>query len=87
MTLLETTMSIVEDAYQRSLDEMTPTERMARVEGYLSWTRDLIARQVRRELGDDVADERIRWEVALRMYESNTQIAALIREQIARISS
>lgn len=61
--------------------------RRLRVEAFLAWTRNLIARQVRAALGPSVADERIRWEVALRMYESDPVVARLIREQIARVSS
>jgi hypothetical protein len=80
-------MTLVEEAYQRGLDAMTPIERIARVEGFLCWTRNLMARQVRAQLGPEVSDERIRWEVALRMYGSSPRMAALIPEQIARVSS
>lgn len=80
-------MSIVEEAYQRGLDAMTPMERMARVESYLAWTRNLIAQQVRQKLGPQISDERVRWEVALWMYGSNPRMAELIEEQIARVSA
>ena len=80
-------MSLVEEAYQRSIDEMPPHQKMARVSAMLRWTRDLITRQVRAELGDSVSDERIRWEVALRMYGSEPVVGRLIREQLARVST
>lgn len=80
-------MSLVEEAYCRAIDAMPPAEKMARVESFLAWTRNLIARQVRAELGEGVGDERIRWEVALRMYDSDPQMDRLIREQIARVST
>ncbi len=80
-------MSLVEDAYQQALDAMPGTQKMARVEAFLAWTRNLITRQVQATLGPSVSDERIRWEVALRMYESDPAVARLIREHMARIFS
>jgi len=80
-------MSLVEEACQQAIDAMPTAQKMARVEAFLAWTRNLIARQVRAALGPSVDDERIRWEVALRMYESDPVVARLIREQIARVSS
>lgn len=80
-------MSLVEDAYQRAVDAIPTVEKMARVEAMLAWTRNLIARQVGATLGATASEERIRWEVALRMYESDPVVARLIREQIARVSA
>lgn len=80
-------MSLVDDAYQQAIDAMQPTEKLARVEALLAWTRNTIARRLRAELGPEASDARIRWETALRMYESEPAIARLIREQIARVSS
>ena len=80
-------MSLVEDAYHQALDAMPPLQKMARVEAFLSWTRNLMARQARTALGSTVSEDRVRWEVALRMYDSNPVIARLIQEQIARVSS
>jgi len=80
-------MSIVESAYQQGIDSMTPAERMARVESFLHWTRDLIARQVTQELGEEISDERLKCEIALRMYDSDPRVERLIREHLARVSS
>jgi len=79
-------MSIVDDAYNRAIDEMPAMQKMALVEWFLYWVRELIARKVRAELGEDVSEERIRWEVALQMYQSDPRMEQLIREQIARVS-
>ena len=79
-------MSVVEDAYEQALDAMPPAQKMARVEAYLSWTRNLIARQLQKSLGPAVSEERLRWEVALRMYESDPGVARLIREHMRRVS-
>ena len=80
-------MSIVEDTYQQAIDEMPAFQKMARLEGFLYWTRNLIARKVRSELGSEVSDERVRWEVALQMYGADPRMEKLIREQIARVST
>jgi hypothetical protein len=80
-------MSMVEDRYQQAIDEMPALQKMARVEGFLYWTRELIARRVRAELGEDTSDERVKWEVALRMYQADARMEQLIREQIARVSA
>ncbi len=80
-------MSLVHEEYQKRIDELPPLAKLARVEALLCWTRNLIARQVRAELGDKVSDERVRWEVALRMYDADPTMARLIQEQIARVSS
>ena len=77
-------MSLVEETYERAMDAMPTAQKMARVEAFLVWTRNLIARQVRETLGPEADDERVRWEVALRMYESEPAVARLIREHMAR---
>lgn len=79
-------MSVVEDAYEQALDAMSPAQKMARVEAYLAWTRNLIARQLRKSLGPEVSEEHLRWEVALRMYESDPGVVRLIREHMRRVS-
>lgn len=52
-------MSLVEEAYLRAVDAMTPAEKFARMHALLNWTRDLYARQLRENLGD-VSEERIK---------------------------
>lgn len=78
---------MVEALYQQAIDEMPALQKMARVEGFLYWTRNLIARKVRAELGEGISEERVRWEVALRMYQADPRMEQLIREQIARVSA
>lgn len=82
----EDDMLLAEAAYQRSVDAMTPHQKMARVSAMVRGIREFMAREIRRELGDAVSNERIRWEVVLRIY-GHEPIAELIREQIARISA
>lgn len=80
-------MPSIEDFYKQAIDEMPVLKKMARVEGFLYWTRELIARRVRAELGEGASDERVKWEVALRMYQADPRMEQLIREQIARVSA
>lgn len=80
-------MSMVEALYQRAIDEMPALQKMARVEGFLYWTRNLMARKIRAELGEGGSEERVKWEVALRMYQSDPRMEQLIREQIVRVSA
>ncbi len=78
-------MSIAQAAYQRAIDEMPGHEKMARIEAMLSWTRNLIARKVQAELGNGLSEQRIRLEVALRMYQADPTTVRLIREQLDRV--
>ncbi len=75
-------MSTVEEAYRQAMDAMTPAEKFARVEGFLSWTRSLLARQIKAELGD-VSEERIKSEVAIRMYGSDPRFRKLLEQREA----
>lgn len=75
-------MTLVEEAYWRAVDAMTGAERVARAEALLHMGREMLARRVRSELGESVSEERIKWEVALRMYESDSRAAKLIREKL-----
>jgi len=82
----ETGMSLVEDAYRRAVEAMTPEEKFARMHALLNWARELYARQLREQLGD-VSDERIKWEVALRQYGSDRKTRELIERKIRDVQS
>jgi hypothetical protein len=75
----------IEIAYQQGIDALTPTERMARVESFLAWTRKTIGRRVVAELGPGLSPERLRCEVALRMYGDDPRIERLIREHLEHV--
>lgn len=77
--------SIAQAAYQQAIDKMPGTKKMARVEGMLSWTRNVIARRVRAELGDQISEQRLRLEVALRMYQGDPKTVRMIRELVAHV--
>ena len=79
-------MSLVEDAYRKAVDAMTPAQKFARMHGMLSWVRDLYARQLRAELGD-VSEERLKWEVALRQYGGDRRTRELIERRLRDVHS
>ncbi len=51
----------------------------------LKWSRDMIARQIITELGP-VSDERLKWEVALRLYGSDRVTRDMIERRLADVS-
>ena len=72
---------IVEQQYNSRMDALSPQERIARCAAMLKWTRDLLARQVTEELGP-LSDERLKWEVARRMYGSESTAKAIIDQRL-----
>lgn len=79
-------MSLVEDAYWKAVNAMTPAEEFARMHALLNWARDLYARQLRDQLGD-VSEERIKWEVALRQYGADRRARELIERKLRDVQS
>ena len=67
------------------MDALSPKERIARCAAMLKWTRDLLARQVNTELGV-ISDERLKWEVAKRMYGSDPTTKAMIDQRLEDVS-
>ena len=66
------------------MDALSPQERIARCAAMLKWTRDLLARQVTEELGP-LSDERLKWEVARRMYGSDPTAKAIIDQRLKNV--
>ena len=77
--------SIVEQQYNSRMDALSPQERIARCAAMLKWTRDLLARQVIAELGA-ISEERLKWEVARRMYGSDPTAKAIIDQRLEDVS-
>jgi hypothetical protein len=82
----ENPMADIEEIYRRAIDAMTPAERLQRVHHFLNWTRNLYARQLREQLGD-VSEERLKWEVALRMYGGDRRTRSLIERKLQDVLS
>jgi len=77
--------SFVEQQYQSRMNSLSPQERVARCAAMLKWTRELLARQVINELGAMPA-ERLKWEVARRMYGSDPTARAIIDRKLDNVS-
>jgi hypothetical protein len=67
------------------MDALSPKERVARSMAMLQWTREMLARQVVVESGA-MSDERLRWEVALRLYQSDSTTRKMIERRLADVS-
>lgn len=78
-------MSIVEQEYQRRMQSLSVKERVARSQAMFNWTREMLARQIQKEKGP-MSTERLRWEVALRMYGREPVVRRLIERQLAHVS-
>jgi hypothetical protein len=75
--------------YESRIDAMSPQERVARSAAMFQWFRDMIGRQIRQELAADgttVSDDVLKLRIALRMYESEPTVAALIRRRLDDVS-
>jgi hypothetical protein len=79
-------MTEIQKLYDERIAAMTPAERVARTSAMLKWTRDFIARQILEE-DPDCAQELLKLKVAARMYGSQTQVMALIQQEIERVSA
>lgn len=77
--------SIVEQQYNSRMDALTPRERLARCAAMLKWTRNLLARQIVAELGE-VPEERLKWEVARRMYGADPVARSIIDQRLDNVS-
>lgn len=77
--------SIVEQHYASRMDALAPHERMARCTAMFKWTRDLLARQILAEIGE-MSHERLKWEVAKRMYGADPAAMALIDRRLNDVS-
>jgi hypothetical protein len=78
-------MTDVERAYQERLDALSPRERVTRSVAMFNWSRQILARQILAEQGP-MTEERLKWEVALRMYGAESPARALIERQLDRDS-
>ena len=74
--------SIVEQEYQASMDALSPMERVERCMAMLQWTRELLGRQIQEESGP-MSAERLKWEVARRLYGADPTARAMIDRELA----
>lgn len=64
---------------------MTPAERLQRSIGIASWGRQIIAGQIVAEKGP-MDDERLKWEVALRVYQDEGWVQSVIRQRLSKLA-
>lgn len=67
------------------MDALSPQERIARCAAMLKWTRDLLVRQILAERGE-MPEERLKWEVARRMYGADPAARAIIDQRLVDVS-
>lgn len=78
-------LSDVEIEYQRRIASMSVREKIARTAAMLSWTRQQIAARIRQ--GEPrISDEQLKWRVALKLYESEPAVVAMIEKHLADVS-
>ncbi len=76
----------VEETYQTALDRLPPVERIARGMAMLDWTRRCIGRQTVAEK-ESMPAERLRLEVARRLYRSEPATCRLIDAAIVNLDN
>jgi hypothetical protein len=77
-------MSLVQNEYQRLVDEMTPAQRMERSASLLAWARDLTGRMIVAEMGE-MSAARLKWEIAMRHYGHEPIMRRLIERAMASV--
>ncbi len=78
-------MSVVQQKYDELIDAMPIHVKIARAGQMYHWSRDWIMRQILAEKGA-MSDERLRLEVALRMYGHEESVRSLIEKALCRVS-
>lgn len=78
-------MSNIEAEYRFRMETLEGKERVARAMAMLQWTREMLARRVVSELGT-VSEERLRWEVAARLYGLDDPVQETIQSRLADVS-
>jgi hypothetical protein len=76
----------VQQHYQSRMDCLSPAERFERCAAMLQWTRELLGRQILADSGP-VSNERLKWEVAKRLYGAGPAARAMIDRKLADVSS
>jgi hypothetical protein len=82
--MMETTEIDVE--YRRRVDAMSIKEKVERSAAMLAWTRQQMAARIRKE-SPQLTDEQLKWHVALKLYESEPAVVAIIQGRLADVSS
>jgi len=65
---------------------LAPHARVSRAAAMLVWARGLIARQIQADRGA-MSAERLKWEIAMRMYGNDASARAMIQRKLERVSA
>lgn len=76
---------MIEERYRADIDRLAPRERIARGIAMFDWARAWIGRQIVAERGA-MPQERLRWEVALRLYGGEPGVRRLIERAMDGLS-
>jgi hypothetical protein len=76
---------MIERRYQDAIDRLPPRQKIARGFAMFDWARSWIARQIIAERGP-LSAERLRWEVALRLYGEEPVTRRLIERHLAGLA-
>jgi len=77
-------LSPIEQQFRDAQERLPPHARVARAAAMFVWARGLIGRQIRSERGV-MTDDRLKWEVALRLYGFDPAARALIQRKLDRV--
>lgn len=77
--------SIIDQHYQSCMDSLSAKQRVARCAAMLQWTRELLGRQIEVESGP-MSAERLKWEVAKRLYGADPAARAMIDRKLSDVS-
>lgn len=77
-------MRPIEAEYQSRMAALSPKDKIARSMAMLRWTRERLARQVVAELRP-MPEERLKWEVALRLYSGDARAAEKIKKVLNQL--
>ena len=79
-------VSEIQRVYQTHMDALRPRDRVARSVAIFHGSRELIACQILAASGP-MSMERLKWEVAMRMYGANSKARKMIQRQLDRVSN
>ena len=78
-------MSDVQQRYDKLIDEMPIHVKVARAAEMFQWSRDWLMRQVLAEKGP-MSEERLRLEIAMRMYGHEKPVRQLIEKALSHVA-
>lgn len=78
-------MSVVQQKYEELIDAMPVHVKVARAAQVFQWSRDWIMRQILAEKGP-MSEERLRLEIALKMYGHEESFRQLIEKALSHVS-